>query len=132
MNRCLIAAWLGALVLHAGVLLFGGLLLPHRSEGTDAQEDVALFAEPDPEKSDEAEKKDERDKVKADRQQDEDIPPEIAEPSEPLPDLQDLARLDSPSAGRRKEDAQLVRSGAPIFRPISTRPLIPWEHKELP
>jgi len=99
MSRTLVAALLGALVLHAGVLLFGGLLLPHQPEGTDAQEDVALIAETDPEKSDEAKKEEERDKVKADPRQDEDRPPEIAEPSEPMPDLQNLARLDSAVAG---------------------------------
>jgi protein TonB len=99
MSRFTIAAFAGALLLHAGLLLFGGLLLPRRAQGTGVQEDVALIDETVPDESDNAEKKEEKDKVKTEERQDEEKPPEIAEPAEPMPDVQTLANLDAAPQG---------------------------------
>ena len=97
MTRFQVVALLGALLLHAGVLLFGGLLLPHAQVSADEQEDVALVAESDSEKPDDPAKKEE--KTEAEERQDSEERPEIAEPAEPMPDLQPLAALESAAAG---------------------------------
>jgi periplasmic protein TonB len=98
MTRLAIAAFAGALLLHAAVLLFGGLLLPRHQEGTDAQADVALVMD-EADRSDGAANLDEKEKVKIDERRDPDQPPEIAEPAEPMPDVQTSAGLESPAAG---------------------------------
>jgi protein TonB len=99
MSRFQFVAFVGALVLHAGILLFGGLLMPHPAKGTDTQEDVALVDDSDPDKADQDKKKDEQEKVKADESQDEEKAPEITQPAEPMPDVQSLASLDAAAAG---------------------------------
>lgn len=99
MSRFQIAAFAGALLLHAGILLFGGLLMPHKAGGTEVQEDVALLDETEPDKADQDRKKDEQEKVKAEERQDEEKPPEITQPAEPMPDVQNLANLDTAPAG---------------------------------
>ncbi|HYS05591.1 MAG TPA: energy transducer TonB [Candidatus Dormibacteraeota bacterium] len=98
MSRFQIAAVVGALLLHAGILLFGGLVLPRRPEGAEVRKDVALIDEADPDKTDKADKKDEE-KVKTDERQDEDRPPEISVTAEPMPDTRNLANLDAEAAG---------------------------------
>jgi protein TonB len=97
MTRFQVVALLGALLLHAGVLLFGGLLLPKVKGSMDEPEDVALVAETEPEKPEDAAKKEE--KTEAEERQDSEERPEIAEPAEPMPDLQPLAALESAAAG---------------------------------
>src|SRR5262245_47753015 len=97
MSRFQVVAVLGALLLHAAVLLFGGLLLPKVKGSLDEPEDVALVVETEPEKTEEAAKKEE--KVEAEDRQDSEERPEIAEPAEPMPDLQPLAALESAAAG---------------------------------
>src|SRR5262245_31827146 len=97
MSRFQVVAVLGALLLHAAVLLFGGLLLPKVKGSLDEPEDVALVAEAEPEKAEEAAKKE--DKAEAEDRQDSEERPEIAEPAEPMPDLQPPSALESAAAG---------------------------------
>lgn len=97
MTRFQFVALIGALILHAGVLLFGGLLLPHPQASADEPEDVTLVAESDPDEAKDAAKKEE--KSEAEEQKESEEPPAIAEPSEPMPDLQPLAALESAAAG---------------------------------
>ncbi len=91
-KRIQILAILGAVLLHAGILLFGGLLLlPQNRAHRTTVEDISLEAEKKIE-----EKQEQKDKaLDVERQQAPEAPPELKEDAAPL----DLAQLEMALGG---------------------------------
>jgi len=85
-------AFLGAIAFHAGVLLFGGLLLFHPKAEKPKTQEVDLLAD----EAREEPKKDEEKKEQAEEAKDSEDALEQAK--EAMPDLRDLAALESPAA----------------------------------
>jgi protein TonB len=87
-------AFLGAVAFHAGILLFGGLLMFHPKAEKSKVEEVDLV-------SDEAKEDPKKDEEKKDQQQAEEAKEAeeaLEQAKEAMPDLRDLAALQSPAA----------------------------------
>ena len=96
MKRASFAALAVALVLHAGILLFGGLVLFPGKGGAEVRENVDLLTEAADEKKDD--KKDEE-KPKEQESADEKSEEQLAAAQEPLPDLKALEAPAGPNTG---------------------------------
>lgn len=97
MTRAGVLSFTAALALHAGILLFGGLLFvrPGAAGATDEEVDLVAAAE-DPARKPEEEKKD-PDEAREREAEEAEAASEIQESQDPLPDLKDLAALEGPT-----------------------------------
>jgi TonB family protein len=91
MRRMGVVAFVGALVVHAGILLFGGLFFFHPKAEKPKTEEVDLVAGPEQEEKKKDEEKQEAEKA-------EDTQDALQQHAEAMPDLRDLAALESPAA----------------------------------
>lgn len=93
MKRAVIFALVAAVVVHGGILLFGGLVLFHGKSEAVVRENVDLVGEADEKKDD----KKEEDKPKA--QESAESQEQLAAAQEPLPDLKALEAPAGPATG---------------------------------
>jgi TonB family protein len=88
MKGWIVKAFLAALAVHAGVLVFGGLVLFRSGKSASVRENVELVAEQAPDKK--------IDKKEPEQKKAQEAP--IEESDEPMPDVKDLAQLEAPVA----------------------------------
>jgi TonB family protein len=93
-----VLAFVVALLFHAGLLTFGGLLFSRPGDGRRVREDVELVADFAPEDEKKSESKDAEKKAEAALDATEEARDTLREEIEAIPDLKDLAALESPVA----------------------------------
>lgn len=92
-----VLAFVAALLFHAGLLTFGGLLFSRPGDGRRVREDVELVADVAPQDEKNNESKDAEKKAEAPEAAEE-ARDALREEIEAIPDLKDLAALESPVA----------------------------------
>ncbi|HKQ96565.1 MAG TPA: hypothetical protein VJV75_01690, partial [Candidatus Polarisedimenticolia bacterium] len=95
MKRAVIFALVAAVVVHGGILLFGGLVLFHGKPEAVVRENVDLVGEADEKKDD----KKEEDKPKAQESAEAEDQEKLTAAQEPLPDLKALEAPAGPATG---------------------------------
>ena len=89
-------ALLAALLIHAGILMFGGLLLFRQAPSKGNEREAELIAVENPDEKKEPEK--EKPAPEQEASKDEDSEEALQAPKEAAPDMQEVARLEGPAS----------------------------------